>query len=143
MKLSWNMAPAIAGLSAIFTTACSDQYGRPDPARSAILGAGMGAVAGAVVSGIQQQQYDNSRYNSGYNYNNYNYNNYPYQQPRYQSYPQQQPRYSQRTCRDRYTGQVFYCLLDDGRSVTIGQEVDEIFEKFPHSKVPEPGFPGT
>jgi hypothetical protein len=45
-----RMFIAAAALSAL--AACTDPYGRVDPARSALLGAGLGAAGGAIIGGL-------------------------------------------------------------------------------------------
>jgi hypothetical protein len=78
-------------------TACTDQYGRPDPVATALIGAGVGAAAGLAIGAASQPRVRNhhyyrpaprASYRRGY-----------YQQPRYYHQPRgyyRQPRYHYR-----------------------------------------------
>jgi hypothetical protein len=59
-----RMFLAAAALSTL--AACTDPYGRVDPARSALLGAGIGAAGGAVIGGIAQSNQKPPHYGYGY-----------------------------------------------------------------------------
>ncbi|MBR0681625.1 hypothetical protein GXW74_14100 [Roseomonas eburnea] len=50
--------PILALGAALLTAGCYDAYGRMDPTRTALLGAGIGAAAGLGVAAASQPRYD-------------------------------------------------------------------------------------
>lgn len=52
-----RLLPVLAIGSALLTAGCYDQYGRVDPAATALLGAGVGAAAGLGVAAASQPRY--------------------------------------------------------------------------------------
>ena len=52
-----RLLPIMALGCALLTSGCYDAYGRIDPARTALLGAGVGAVAGLGVMAAMQPRY--------------------------------------------------------------------------------------
>lgn len=52
-----RILPIMAIGAALLTSGCYDQYGNVDPARTALLGAGVGAAAGLGVAAAQQPRY--------------------------------------------------------------------------------------
>lgn len=53
-----RMMPFLALGAALLTGGCYDAYGRVDPARTALLGAGIGAATGLGVAAASQPRYD-------------------------------------------------------------------------------------
>ncbi len=57
------------GAAAMLAAGCTDQYGRVDPGRTALLGAGIGAAAGLAGGAIAaENQRHNYYYGRGYGY---------------------------------------------------------------------------
>lgn len=52
-----RLLPFLALGAALLTSGCYDAYGRVDPARTALLGAGVGAAAGLGVAAASQPRY--------------------------------------------------------------------------------------
>ena len=50
--------PILALGAALLTAGCYDAYGRMDPGRTALLGAGIGAAAGLGVAAASQPRYE-------------------------------------------------------------------------------------
>lgn len=50
--------PILALGAALLTAGCYDAYGRVDPTRTALLGAGIGAAAGLGVAAASQPRYE-------------------------------------------------------------------------------------
>lgn len=53
-----RLLPILAIGASLMTAGCYDAYGRVDPARTALLGAGIGAAAGLGVAAASQPRYD-------------------------------------------------------------------------------------
>ncbi|MBW6399830.1 hypothetical protein KPL78_18370 [Roseomonas sp. HJA6] len=53
-----RLLPFLALGASLFTAGCYDAYGRVDPTRTALLGAGIGAAAGLGVAAASQPRYD-------------------------------------------------------------------------------------
>ena len=60
---------ALALGAAVLVAGCTDPYGRVDPARTALLGAGIGAAAGLAGGAIAADNQRRSYYGPGYGYN--------------------------------------------------------------------------
>ncbi len=118
MKLS-DLFSTLAPIALVagVTTGCADQYGRPNRAGSAAVGAIGGAIVGGLIGdaigGSQQRSYDNNRY-GGYNNNQGGY------------YPPQQPQY--RVCQDR-RGRQYYCLNAEGDQEQLFKHEEGAFDK--------------
>lgn len=52
-----RVLPIVALGATLLTAGCYDPYGRIDPARTALLGAGVGAAAGLGVAAVSQPRY--------------------------------------------------------------------------------------
>ena len=63
MRLKTKLLTALALGGAVLAAGCTDPYGRVDPARTALLGAGIGAAAGIGGGAIAA---DNQRRSYGY-----------------------------------------------------------------------------
>lgn len=57
--------PILALGAALLTAGCYDAYGRMDPGRTALLGAGIGAAAGLGVAAASQPRYEYGRRYAG------------------------------------------------------------------------------
>ena len=53
-----RLLPFLALGASLFTAGCYDAYGRMDPTRTALLGAGIGAAAGLGVAAASQPRYE-------------------------------------------------------------------------------------
>ncbi len=64
-----RILPVLALSAALIGAGCTDPYGRPDPAATALLGAGIGAAAGLAIAGSQRSNRYDAYPRGGYGYN--------------------------------------------------------------------------
>jgi hypothetical protein len=63
-----RLLPALGLTTLLLATGCTDQYGRPDPVGTAVLGGAVGIAAGLALGGAFNDRHDNYAYPRGGGY---------------------------------------------------------------------------